>query len=188
MLMFVITSIGFAVMNMRMFKIIPPNVLILLYVGILLTTLSFIALFVLISCSISNRAISAILCLLLIIGLYTVSYEVYDITNQEEYFHAIERDPVTGQVYFTDELIPNSKYVGGPIRAVLDVVNDTLPLGQFMQYGQLFNPMFRFETIEVAVVSDKAMNMLYTLPFYSLGLIIILFGSGYIIFRKKDFK
>ncbi len=188
MLMFLLTSVCFAIMNMRMFKIIPTSVLVLIYVGIFLTTLAFVSLFVLISTSLSTKVISAILSLLLIFGFYFTAYEIVEITRQEEFHYAMEFDPETGKVGLSDELSPNPDYIGGPLRMVFEIADDTLPLGQFIQYADMLYPMFRLENGEVATVSNEDMTTLYTRPLYSLGLIIVLLGSGYIIFRKKDFK
>ncbi len=203
MSMFVLTTVGFALFNREVFTFVPFGMLATIYVGIVLATISFVSLMVLVSSCISNKAIASIVNILLILALSFSAYQVQHLLNQPEVYegYSFEMDKETGELVETEYQIENPTYVREPMRTVLETFTDIVPYGQFIKYEPVFRPMLELYAIEeeeyefyecfkdgVYNPPTEELKELRFLPLYQIGLTIILLGSGYLLFRRKDLK
>ncbi len=206
-LMYMIHTAIILMFNIKLFVYIDIKALPLVFIGVLLTTLAFTALFVFISCLISKRSIASVFCILLVIALYSANLTISKALSEpktNEYMVRTELE--NGEYIWTPLSRPNPRYVDEPVRGVLEWVENISPFGQFSFCGDIFEPMFMLpyitetnrpygtdiydEFLKTGVYTPKAdaLQALRPLPIYQIGLIFVLLGSGYIIFRKKDFK
>ena len=198
--MFIISTAIFIAFNYTWFQFIPFGKLALIYLGVLLITLAFVSIFVLVSCTISNKAIASIINILLVLLIIFAAAEVNKLLRQPQYYDYYEYNDKTGEEIIIENAELNENYIDGSLRTALETVEYILPYGKFAEYETIFskclvhliereeyqeydyftNGKFRFEKEELQLIN--------TVPFYQIGLIIVLLGSGYIIFKKKDFK
>ncbi len=202
------TSVCFAIFNLDVFKEINIKILAFIWIGVILTTITFTAFFVFISCSVSKKAIASIINILLVISICYSGFELAESLGQPEYHQGVtfEYNEETGErvPIFTED--PNPKYIGGELRTVLETVADISPYGQFLNYRKVFDPMLqlcfvydgnvafddhRFDEYIISgsyTPDQEDLQALTWLPLYQLSVIALLLGGGYFIFRKKDFK
>lgn len=137
-------------------------------VNALLITLVFSALFIAIAMNCSNKAITAVVSLLLALGLvYLASAVGMALTEPEMTYDGITI--TTDGLQFGDE-IRNPAYVGGFQRTLYEFVYDLLPTGQLLQ-------MYALDLTRCA-----------RWPFLSLALLGAVTISGFLAFRRKDLK
>lgn len=140
---------------------------ILAYVGVaLVLTVALASLYTMVAMLILNRAVSAVVALVLSFGLllsgsYLYSYLIYPPTYTQ-----VTYDPVTGEL--EEQEAPYPFYLEGTKREVFQLLCDVTPGGQVMQ----------------CVVWD-APN-LPLLPVYSAALTVVTTGAGLWLFRRKD--
>ncbi len=203
-----LTSVCFAIFNLEVCQEIDIHILAFIWIGVVLTTVTFTAVFVFISCSISKKAIASIVNILLVISICYSGFELAESLKQPEYCKSVtfEYHEETGErvPVFMEE--PNPKYIGGEWRTVLETVADISPYGQFLNYRNVFDPMLqlrfvydgnvafgdhRFDEYIISgsyTPNQEDLQALTWLPLYQLGVIVLLLGGGYFIFRRKDFK
>lgn len=149
------------------FKMEPEQVAIVLF-SALLTTFVLSALFVAISMNSSNKAVTAVVSLLIVLGLTTLTSTIGNALSETEMTY----DSVTytiDSIQFGNE-IPNPAYVSGVWRTMYEFVYDLLPTGQLMQMYTLdFDRCIRW-------------------PVFSVVFFILITAVGYFMFRKKDIK
>ena len=147
---------------------IPPAQIGIVLLSALLTTFVFSALFVAISMNCSNKAVTAVISLLIVLGLTTLTSTIGNALSETEMTY----DSVTytaDSILFGNE-IPNPAYVSGVQRTMYEFVYDLLPTGQLMQmYTLVFDRCTRW-------------------PAFSVLFSMLITAGGYIMFRKKDIK
>lgn len=149
------------------FKMAPEQIGIVL-LSALLTTFVFSAMFVAIAMNCSNKAATAVLSLIIVLWLTTLTSTIGNALSETEMTY----DSITytvDSIQFGNE-IPNPAYVSGIQRTMYAFIYDLLPTGQLMQMYILdFERCARW-------------------PVFSVVLFMLITVVGYITFRKKDIK
>lgn len=129
--------------------------------------LAFGGLLVTVAMLCSSKAVSAVLCFMLVMVLLITGLSIQDRLEEPERITAYEVS-VEGGMTWKDE--PNPLYVGGTARKVLEALNDALPGGQLyrIQDGPLTHPARMAGW-------DGALMLLSTL-------------GGILVFRRKNLK
>lgn len=195
--MFVLTSIGFAWFNRAVFSFVSLDMLALIYLGVFLLTLAFACIFILVSTCISNKAVASIMNILLVLVIIFAAYKIDAIVKSPPFFNSYDEN---GNIIEGGQ-IANPDYVDGTLRDVLELSENVLPYGQFITYEEMLDKMAGLNAVEpseyhyyeyfsqgVFEFEQEEVQAVKTLPFYEIGLIVVLLGSGYMIFRKRDFK
>ena len=146
----------------------PPSQVGIVLLSALLTTFVFSALFVAISMNCSNKAVTAVISLLIVLGLTMLTSTIGNVLSETEMAY----DSITytiDSIQFGNE-IPNPAYISGTQRTVYEFVYDLLPTGQLMQMYILdFDRCARW-------------------PVLSVVFFLLVTAVGYFMFRRKDIK
>ena len=132
----------------------------------LLISFVFSALFVSISMNCSNKAVTAVVSLLLVLGLTYLAGSIGTALMEPQMTY----DSIT---YTTDSIlfgneIPNPSYISGVQRTLYEMIYDLLPTGQLLQmYSLDFSRCIRW-------------------PVFSIVLFVVITAVGYFMFRKKN--
>lgn len=175
--------IGFALTAHELLSHVPMGMLALIAFCFICMTVAIVTLICVISALISSRAISAVLSVMLVIGLMGASYSINDALSRPQYY-------MLGYYDDNNELIMEQKedprYVDGAARSFLTHLNYTLPLGQS-------EPLI--EAIAIWNYSNSWVDHDFTwlktvkfLPLYSLSVTAFIGGIGFAIFRRRDLK
>ena len=135
-----------------------------------------------ISCLIHNRAISAVISLILIIGVLFTGYYLNDQLNNPEFFDAYNSDGL-----LIENAQRNPNYVGGTQRVIYEILYDANPMGQMIEYSEILSPYFTPHYIKLETPKEE-IDFINSAPLYSLGIILIISCTGYILFKKKNVK
>lgn len=151
---------------------------------LLLASVVYATIFTLISCLISQKAIGAILCILIVFtmafGANRLEFAIFQVENI-----TVEQTNELGEI-IGEEVIPNPDYVDGMTRKIYMAVDSLIPNGQvnnLMTY--LTSTSNNVENSGIQTFSDE---MLPFYPIYSIGLAIVLSCAGWCAFRKKELK
>ena len=132
----------------------------------LLISFVFSALFVSISMNCSNKAVTAVVSLLLVLGLTYLTGSIGNALMEPKMTY----DSITytaDSILFGNE-IPNPSYISGIQRTLYELIYDLLPTGQLLQmYSLDFNRCTRW-------------------PVFSIVLFVLITVVGYFMFRKKN--
>ncbi len=141
--------------------------LVLLFtLAVFVLSIAFASIFTLISMLNHNKAITAVVCILLAFLLLFAGAQLYKMLNEPETNMGLITTE-NGQEY---QEIPNPNYLEDGKREVVQFLYDFVPGGQALQ-----------------CVSLEA-NNIAVLPVYSLIIIILTTGIGMFFFRKKELK
>lgn len=141
--------------------------LVLLFaLAVFVLAIAFVSIFTLISMLNHNKAITAVVCILLAFLLLFAGAQLNKMLNEPETNMGLTMTE-NGQEY---EELPNPKYLDDGERKVFQFVYDFIPGGQVVQFMLL-------EANNIAV-----------LPVYSLIIIGLTTGVGLFFFRKKELK
>lgn len=102
--------------------------------GSLLLAVAFAAIFTMVGMVCSNKAAVAIICLVLLMLLMIFSSWIVAMLAEPEFY---ENYALTDGEMEVIENVRNPRYPTGVWRDVLEFLNDFLPTGQSMQYGQM---------------------------------------------------
>ncbi len=185
-LIFTLVAAGtITLMNPSAYGNILPELLIKSIIGYLLLIVSMVTMIFVVSILISRKAISAVLALLLVIGLYSAAYEIDLALNRPEFQREmVQRED--GMWELTEGTEKNLNYIDSPMRENLTFIVNVIPIGQAIQYNEWVAPLFNPLNIRILIGEEE--KLLNTMPFYSLGTTIVLLAGAYVVFRKKDFK
>jgi len=133
-----------------------------------LASLVYASAFVLIAMNCSSKSATAVVSLLLVLGLvYACSFFSASVMEPETTYGTVTITQ-NGVVY--SDLIPNSAYIRGFQRTLYEFLYDLLPIGQLTQMYYLdFTRCSRW-------------------PVFSIGLFMATALSGFLWFRRKDIK
>ncbi len=206
-LMHLLLTLGMLLLDHKVFRFVDWKLLMWIWLCVWLTTLAFSSAFVFISCTVSKRAIASIISMLLVVFLYLLGFETVNALEEPEYKESIHFDiNEDGERVTATVREPNPKYVGDPLRTVLEVTESISPYGQFLRCHDLFSPMLGLHFItednkpygthryDAFIESGRytpppeEVQATKLLPLCQLGLTLVLLGSGYLLFCKKDFK
>lgn len=175
--MIVVTIVGFFLLG----PVTTPVLTLLLWIAIgILLTLSLAAIFTLITMLVTNKAVSAIICLSLSIVLLMVGYNLFILLHEPEFYDGMVSD-VANTTDTEDEAqtqysmqyvqnIPNPKYIPPEQRPFVQAVLDILPTGQAQQ------------------LTNREVPQPWLLLLYSAVTIAVANGLGIFAFRRKDLK
>ena len=136
------------------------NGLLLRCAVLLLCSASFTGIFCLLSMLCTNRAVAAVLALLLAIGLLMWSSYMLNALNQPEFQQGMVMTEAGLQL---SEPTPNPSYVGGMKREVFQFLSDTLPSGQSISVCsyELNRPVLSLASSVVIAVLSSAVGMIF---------------------------
>lgn len=122
----------------------------------------------------SNRAITAIVCILLSILLLFAGAAVSNQLEESEYYYIPDSSLGIGEIDDgqNSEWLHNPNYLEGTERRIYETIIDILPGGQSLQLSGMIDEGERYIIMLLA----------------SLGWIIISSSCGVVIFRKKDLR
>lgn len=147
----------------------PLSKLLALLGCIFVTVTAYCGLFTLFAMVISNKAVTAIVSIMVAFGLMMAALTCFSVVQAPKY---IESASVTNEETGEFELIqePNPKYPSEAKRKVYQTLLDINPSGQMFQLAGRSEPDLKI------------------LPIWSSGLLIIFTAAGIILFDKKDIK
>ena len=159
------TAIGY--FNLGWFKTDLKTFFIFL-IAMLMIVVSNCAIFTLISMLSQNKAISAVVCILLAFGMLFLGTYISTTLNEPKTY---ESSYVNEEGEFvTGEAEANPNYVGGMKRKVYEFINDFLPNGQ---------------SVQPACVLTRHPEIFIL---YSSVILVVTTSAGALIFRKEDLK
>ena len=173
----------FALLMIGHISTFPTYALIVSAVGFVLVTLSYTVILVSVSMMISQRAINAVVCILLVLATVFSIYVIDDMLGHSEFIEITTT--INGEEHAIRE--PNPKYIGGTPRTILQNIEMLIPYGAVIEYTEIIDPCFA----EYSVVLDLAaedVSQLKIMPIYSIILSLLVGTLGWIIFRKKELK
>lgn len=136
---------------------------------IFVTVITYCGIFTFIAMVISNKAVTAIVSIVLGFGCMMAALICFSVTQAPEYIElASVTDEDTGDFKVIQE--PNPKYPSETKRKVYQTLLDINPAGQMFQ------------------LAGRAAPDLKVLPIYSSGLLIGFTAAGIVLFNKKDIK
>ena len=133
---------------------------------IFVTIIAYSSIFTFIAMMISNKTITAIVSIMLVLGLMIFSVTSLNILSAQEYIQS--GSLVDGEMQFQME--KNPRYPSEDERKVHQILIDINPAGQMFQ------------------IAGRVAPNLKVLPLYSLGIIVIFTGAGLVLFKKKELK
>ena len=140
-----------------------PELLITLFC-VFIAVMAYSGIFTFAAMMISNKAITAIVSVLLAFGMMMAALTCFSILETPEVVPSASL--VDGEMKI--EEIPNPKYPSEEKRKVCQILLDVNPAGQMYQLG------------------GRDIPDLKVLPIYSLGEFIVFAGAGILLFRKKE--
>ncbi|MDD6980926.1 MAG: hypothetical protein PUJ21_04185 [Clostridia bacterium] len=182
---------------------LPKGVLLISAVGFLLVALSYTVILVTVALLISQKAINAVACLLVVMATVFSAYALIDALGQPKMIRIVydETDGVTtdfgtGAIEIgkdetgdgvTTVYEPNPRYIGGAARKIVEGVVYAIPYGAMLQYMDIINPCFASDEMPFTLSAEET-TQLKILPFVSLAVCLFVGGVGWLCFRKKELK
>ncbi len=133
---------------------------------IFVTIIAYSSIFTFIAMMISNKAVAAIVSIMLAFGMMMAALTCFNIINAPEFIQ--EASLVDGEMKFIE--VPNPKYPSEEKKKICQTLLNIDPAGQMFQ------------------LAGRAAPDLKVLPLYSLAEIIVFAGAGILLFKKKDLK
>lgn len=208
-LMYLLFAVIFLCFNSYVVGAVPTGPASKIFLSCLFANACFAAIFVAVSCLVPQRAIVAIINILLVFGMTFVGYSLQDQLNQPEYHSEYEYKEVSytdqnGNVHMqmepdwdSERLVENERYVESPLRDIYEVVNNILPYGHFIDAESNVQNWFGYTDFEGESTWENSANLEISdendqeLTFnliYSAVVLLVISGIGYICFCKKDLK
>lgn len=153
----------------------PVNVVVPLVLCSMVTTVAFVALFLLLSMLIHSKSSGAVVTILLSFILLFATITIVNRLSAPEYYESytwIEQTADGETIEHSEPAEKNPNYLTGVKREVYEFLCDFLPSGQMLQYG------------EITVLPDHIEIM----PLYSLAIVVVTTACGAYFFRRKDLK
>ena len=178
--------IGFAPLAHEVLSPVPTRVLALIALCFVCMTVAVVTLLCVLSMLINARAVSAILSVLLVIGLLFASYSIDSALSRPRYYYAEHYDE-------NDELIlvektESPRYIDGVARTLLTHLNYALPLGQAQPMAESIGAWSYDGDTSVFNYERAHLDRIKLFPLYSLALTVLVGGAGYVVFRRRDLK
>ena len=174
----------FAIMNASDYSRILPELMVKSAVGYLFLVISMITMIFFISVLVSQKAVAAVLALLLVLGLYMAEHEINLDLNQPEYRNIVSI--IDGKPHIAYGSEKNPQYVDSPLRENLTFIVNLIPMSQAVYYNDTVVPLF--DPINIMLSGGEDEKILNTYPLYSIGTTLVFLAGAFVIFRKKDLK
>lgn len=186
-IMMILFMIGFTFFSLKLFTIIPADIIVKLVIGFILLNLAMVTIFVTVSFIFSSKtAVTSIISIVLIMVMWFSSEKILIKLDQPEYF--VNKQFTSDGVWVDTEPQLNPSYIKNEkIRNLLTVTLNCSPYGQTcMYYIPFFEPILdpgaKYEP------EKELLLALDNMPYYSLGLIIINSLIGCFVFCRKELK
>ena len=164
--------------------IFPAYALVISAVGFVLVALSYTVILVSVSMMISQRAVNAVICILLVLATVFVIYAIDDALGHSQFIEIVTN--VNGGKFETIRE-ENPRYIGGVKREILQSIEWFIPYGSMTEYMKIINPCFWEYNIVLNLTPEKESH-LKILPLYSVVSLITAGTLGWYFFRKKELK
>ena len=136
---------------------------------IFITIIAYSSIFTFIAMMISNKTMTAIINIMLAFGMMIVALICFNKLDEPEKIQAGSlTNAETGEIEWA--YVPNPKYPSEEEKRVYQTLADINPAGQMFQ------------------IAGRSTLNLKILPVYSLGIIVIFYGVGIVLFNKKELK
>ena len=162
----------------------PTYALIVSAVGFVLVALSYTVILVSVSMMISQRAVNAVICILLVLATVFASYAIDDMLGHSEFIEIVTS---VNNGNFETIKEENPRYIGGVKREILQSIEWFIPYGSMTEYMKIINPCFWEYNIVLNLTPEKESH-LKILPLYSVVSLITAGTLGWYFFRKKELK
>lgn len=174
----------FSLLMIGHIRIFPTYALVVSALGFVLVSLSYTAILVSISMMISQRAVSAVVCIILVFATIFSIYVIDDALGQSEY---IDITIVLEDGTEISNFEQNPRYIGGTPRKILENVELLIPYGSVIEYADIIDPCFAEYNITVELSTEQN-TQLKLMPLYSIVLFLAVGALGWLLFRKKELK
>ena len=164
--------------------IFPAYALVISAVGFVLVALSYTVILVSVSMMISQRAVNAVICILLVLATVFASYAIDDMLGHSEFIEIVTS---VNNGDFETIREENPRYIGGVKREILQSIEWFIPYGSMTEYMKIINPCFWEYNIVLNLTPEKESH-LKILPLYSVVSLITAGTLGWYFFRKKELK
>jgi len=182
--MLLLFLIGFAPLAHEVLSPVPAGMLALITLCLMMMTVTVVTLLCTLTLLVSQRAVSAILSVLLVVWLFFASYAIDAALTRPQYY-LIQHYNEAGE-FVSLQKIEDPRYVDGAARTLLTHLSYTLPLGQSEPLLESI-AIWNYSNAE-ADHDFSWLKIIKFLPLYSLGLTTIIGSIGYVIFRRRDLK
>lgn len=162
----------------------PTYALIVSAVGFVLVALSYTVILVSVSMMISQRAVNAVICILLVLATVFVIYAIDDALGHSQFIEIVTS---VNNGNFETIKEENPRYIGGVKREILQSIEWFIPYGSMTEYMKIINPCFWEYNIVLNLTPEKESH-LKILPLYSVVSLITAGTLGWYFFRKKELK
>ena len=177
---------GFAPLAHEVLSPVPAGMLALIALCFVCMTVAVVTLLCTLSLLVSQRAVSAILSVLLVIGLLFASYKIDEMLSTPQYYYTHHYDEVGELISVEQKESPI--YVDGVTRTLLTHLNYALPLGQAQPLVSSIGVWNYDGDAYVFNYEREHLDKIKLFPLYSLAMIFLSGGIGYVIFRRRDLK
>lgn len=173
----------FALLMIGHISTFPTYALIASALGFVLVTLSYTVILVSVSMMISQKAINAVVCILLVLATVFSIYVIDDMLGHSEFIEITTI--VNGEAHAIRE--PNPKYIGGTPRTVLQNIEMLIPYGAMIEYSEIVDPCFADYNMTLSLPAERV-EQLKIMPIYSITVSVVVGLLGWALFRKKELK
>lgn len=145
----------------------------------LFLSIAFTSIMIMLAILNTNKAGNVVVSMILALIMLVSSSYIYQRLGEPETYDnyvSVNEVGIPTQV----EQSPNSLYIDGTPRAVLEVVNDLLPSGQAMQLADAFD--------SEGIANKDIENASYRWLGYSILVIVVTSSLGIALFRKKEIR
>ncbi len=216
--LYLLYAIIFVVVNFYEVPLLPMSLVVKIFIDYVLLNMCLAAIFVTVSCLLSQQAIIAIVNITFVLLMIIGSQRLYAGLSQPQYYELYETKnsewiDEDGNIRYREEkiegseyLVENPTYVGGIRRPVYETLYKLSPYGHVVEFVYfnmdwhgydyfMNNPadgMTGEETWEQVigdnVFTDETIEKFDTNLIYSCILLVLVSSIGYIGFRRKELK
>lgn len=159
------------------FFVAPWYQVVIVSLSCLLVTGVWCALYSFVCLCCHNKAVNAIVCLLLVFVFFVLAFWLTAILDEHKMIYEIVGFDSAGQPLLNSDgrpvhrMAPNPLYIDGALRECIEFLRDLLPSGQALQY-----------------TAAAGIRYFYRKPLISLCTILVCTLAGTFIFQKKDIR
>ena len=164
--------------------IFPAYALVISAIGFVLVAISYTVILVSVSMMISQKAVNAVVCFLLVIATVFAVYVMDDMLGHAEFIEIVTNINNGSFETIREE---NPRYIGGTQRKILENIEWSIPYGTMIEYTEIIKSCFWEYNVVLKLPAEKDAH-LKILPLYSAVLLLVSGTLGWYFFRKKELK